>query len=49
LSVDGQVSQTLWSGDSIEIRRADEQVQLMMDPDRTYYQVLQSKLKWGGS
>ena len=21
----------------------------LMDPDRTYYQVLQSKLKWGGA
>jgi NAD+ kinase len=35
--------------DRIEIRRAAEQVQLLTDPDRTFYQVLQSKLKWGGS
>ena len=40
---------TLRPGDRIDIRRADEQAKLLMDPDRTYYQVLQSKLKWGGS
>ena len=49
LTVDGEVLRTLWPGDQIEIRRADEQVPLMMDPERSYYQVLQSKLKWGGS
>jgi len=49
LSVDGQVNQTLHPGDFVEIRRATEQVQLLMDPDHSYYEVLQSKLKWGGS
>lgn len=49
LSLDGQVAQTLYPGDFAEVRRAAEQVQLLMDPDRTYYQVLQTKLKWGGS
>jgi len=49
LSIDGLVAQTLKSGDRIEVRRADTQAKLLMDPDRTYYQVLQSKLKWGGS
>lgn len=49
LSMDGQVSQPLGPGDRIEVRRASEQVQLLMDPDRSYYQVLQTKLKWGGA
>ena len=49
LCIDGLVTQTLRSGDRIEVRRADQQAKLLMDPDRTYYQVLQSKLKWGGS
>lgn len=49
LSLDGRATQTLWPGDRAEIRRAPEQVQLLMDPDRTYYQVLQNKLKWGGA
>jgi len=49
LSVDGQTNHPLGPGDTVEIRRAAEQAQLLMDPDRSYYQVLQSKLKWGGS
>jgi NAD+ kinase len=49
LCVDGHVVQTLHAGDRVTIRRAEEQVKLLMDPDRTYYQVLQSKLKWGGA
>jgi len=49
LSIDGQVLQTLRPGDHLEVRRAEAQARLLMDPDRTYYQVLQSKLKWGGS
>jgi NAD+ kinase len=49
LCVDGHVVQTLRAGDRITVRRAEDQVKLLMDPDRTYYQVLQSKLKWGGS
>jgi NAD+ kinase len=47
--MDGQITRTLGPGDRVEIRRAAEQIQLLMDPERTYYQVLQSKLKWGGS
>ncbi len=49
LSLDGLGTQTLHPGDHLEIRRADVQAKLLMDPDRSYYQVLQSKLKWGGS
>jgi NAD+ kinase len=49
LCADGHVVQTLHVGDRISVKRADEQVKLLMDPDRTYYQVLQSKLKWGGA
>ncbi len=47
LCVDGEIKYTLHSGDRVVIRRAAEQVQLLMDPDRTFYQVLQTKLKWG--
>jgi len=48
LSMDGQVTQMLSPGDTVEIRRASEQVKLLMDPERSYYKVLQNKLKWGG-
>jgi NAD+ kinase len=49
LSLDGQLNHTLASGDRVDIRQASERVALLMDPDRNFYQVLQSKLKWGGS
>jgi NAD+ kinase len=49
LCVDGLVTQTLHPGDRIEVRRAEVQAKLLIDPDRTYYQVLQNKLKWGES
>jgi len=49
LCLDGLVVQPLQPGDRIHIRRASEQVLLMMDPERTFYEVLQSKLKWGGN
>ncbi len=49
LCLDGLVTHILRPGDRIEVRRAAEQAKLLMDPDRSYYQVLQSKLKWGGS
>jgi NAD+ kinase len=49
LCIDGTVVEKLSAGDRIEIRRAPEQALLMMDPTRNYYQVLQSKLKWGGA
>jgi NAD+ kinase len=49
LSLDGQVNLPLWAGDRIEIKRAVEQAQLLMDPARSYYDVLHSKLKWGNS
>ncbi len=47
LCLDGETKHALEAGDRVEIRRASEQVQLLMDPDRTFYQVLQTKLKWG--
>ena len=49
LCLDGHVMKTLRAGDRIIVQRAEAQVKLLMDPDRTYYQVLQSKLKWGES
>jgi NAD+ kinase len=49
LSLDGCHNLKLSSGDVVEVRRAPEQVQLLMDPSRTFYQVLQNKLKWGAA
>ncbi len=48
VSLDGQAVHTLRPGDTVDIRRAAEQVKLLMDPETSYYKVLQSKLRWGG-
>jgi NAD+ kinase len=49
LSLDGQINHPLSPGDRVEVRRAAQSVPLLMDPERSFYQVLQSKLKWGGA
>lgn len=49
LCLDGQVNYALGPGDRVEIRRAELQARLLMDPDRNFYQLLQTKLKWGGA
>jgi NAD+ kinase len=49
LSMDGQVNHPLAPGDRVEIRQATERAPFLVDPERNFYQVLQTKLKWGGS
>ncbi len=47
LTVDGQEGTPLVGGDVIVARRARASVSLVRSPDRTYYDVLRSKLGWG--
>jgi NAD+ kinase len=47
LTIDGQESMPLLSGDVIEVRQGQSPVSLVRSPDRTYYDVLRSKLGWG--
>jgi NAD+ kinase len=47
LSVDGQQGQPLEEGDVVECRKSEFQVKLFKLPDRTFFQVLRAKLKWG--
>jgi len=47
LTVDGQEGTRLTAGDVIEVRRGPSPVSLVRSPDRTYYDVLRSKLGWG--
>ncbi len=49
LCVDGHVVRTLHPGDKVALQRSEHQVKLLMDAEKTFYQVLQSKLKWGGA
>jgi NAD+ kinase len=47
LTLDGQEGMPLAGGDVIEVRRGASPVSLVRSPDRTYYDVLRSKLGWG--
>ncbi len=46
---DGQVVVSMSQGDTVTIRASDHRTQLIRFPDRTYYEVLRKKLKWGDS
>ena len=47
LTIDGQERMALAGGDVVEVRRGRSPVALVRSPDRTYYDVLRSKLGWG--
>ena len=46
-TLDGQVGLEMLTGDIIEIRASHHRTQLIRFPDRSYFEVLRSKLKWG--
>ncbi|TMA43959.1 MAG: NAD(+) kinase [Deltaproteobacteria bacterium] len=48
LTIDGQEARRLAGGDVVNVRRGRSPVALVRSPDRTYYDVLRSKLGWGG-
>ena len=48
LTLDGQVGFKLMEGDSVSIRSATETTALVMSRSRNYFEVLRTKLKWGG-
>jgi len=47
LTIDGQEGMPLAAGDVVEVRQGRSPVSLVRSPDRTYYDVLRSKLGWG--
>jgi NAD+ kinase len=47
LTVDGQVGSPLEAGDSVECGIADFDILLIHPPDKTFFDVLRQKLKWG--
>lgn len=47
LTIDGQEGMPLAGGDVIEVRQGRTRVSLVRSPNRTYYDVLRSKLGWG--
>lgn len=49
LTLDGQVSFTIKSGDCVTIRKSQHVTTLVSSPHRTYLEILRTKLGWGGS
>jgi NAD+ kinase len=47
LTLDGQEGQPLRRGDTIGIKRSESTVALIRSPNRTFFDVLRSKLRWG--
>lgn len=48
LTVDGQVGGPLLGGDAVECLASDFDVLLVRPPEKTFFDVLRQKLKWGG-
>jgi NAD+ kinase len=48
LTLDGQLSFTLKSGDAITIRKSQYATTLISSPHRNYLEILRTKLGWGG-
>jgi NAD+ kinase len=49
LTLDGQVSFTIKSGDTISVRKSRHVTTLVSSPHRDYLEILRTKLGWGGS
>jgi NAD+ kinase len=47
LTLDGQTGVPLHAGDRIRITRAAERLKLIHPPNKSYFEILRSKLKWG--
>jgi len=47
LTLDGQVGQTLLPGDRVEVAAAPQRLKLIKSPQRSYFQILRTKLGWG--
>jgi NAD+ kinase len=47
VTYDGQTGYPLHVGDTVRIRRAEQTLRLVKAPQRTYFEVLREKLKWG--
>jgi NAD+ kinase len=47
LTVDGQVGRPLAQGDLVTVRRAEWPARLLVDPARSRFEVMRTKLRWG--
>jgi NAD+ kinase len=47
VTIDGQVSQQLKSGDFVRVTQAKQTVRFVISPDKSYFDILRTKLNWG--
>lgn len=47
VTIDGQLSQQLMSGDLVKITQAQQTVRFVISPDQSYFDILRTKLNWG--
>jgi NAD+ kinase len=47
LTLDGQTGVPMQIGDHVRITRAAERLKLIQPPNKTYFEILRNKLKWG--
>jgi NAD+ kinase len=47
LTADGQVGIALMAGDIVEVRQAANCTRLILSPEKDYFEVLRTKLRWG--
>lgn len=48
LTFDGQLGLALQPEDQVEIRKAARTIRLVKSPSKTYFEILRTKLRWGG-
>ena len=49
LTFDGQVGFDLYRGDKVVIQESKEKIRLLRPPDHSYFNILRTKLMWGGT
>ncbi|MBW2609040.1 MAG: NAD(+)/NADH kinase [Deltaproteobacteria bacterium] len=49
MTFDGQVGFDLLYGDEVVISKSEEGIKLFKSPDQTYFEILRTKLMWGGA
>jgi len=47
LTLDGQISDTVWYDDRVVIKTAPDHARIIVDPESHFFDVLNRKLKWG--
>ena len=47
LTMDGQIGVPMQNGDRVRITRAAERLKLIHPPNKSYFEILRNKLKWG--